>query len=149
MISYPKTWLTFQASDIDSDDLVEYRICDLTTERFEDTFKLMVNDYLKNEPLNAHLGKFVTDRYAIRKFVNKFSSIIYKCNSFVCFVGCWYDDETIQAYRLLCQSALDQKASIICIKTETEEIVGASILAIISEHDELEKQIYDNDNVRI
>lgn len=55
-ISYPKVWLTFQANDIDSDNIVEYRICDLTTDRFEETFQLMVNDYLKHEPINAHLG---------------------------------------------------------------------------------------------
>lgn len=56
-IPYPNTWLTFLARDVDSDELVEYQIRDLTQDRFEEAFNIMVNEYFKNEPLNAHVGK--------------------------------------------------------------------------------------------
>lgn len=55
-IAYPKTWLSFKAKDLDSDNLVEYMIRDLTGDRFEEAFKLMAYEFLKNEPMNGCLG---------------------------------------------------------------------------------------------
>lgn len=56
-IPYPNTWLTFLAKNNVGDELIEYQIRDLTQDRFEEAFNIMVNDYFKNEPLNAHFGK--------------------------------------------------------------------------------------------
>lgn len=55
-VPYPNTWLTFKAKDLHSDNLVEYRICDLPENRFEDFFDSMLNDFLVNEPGNSTLG---------------------------------------------------------------------------------------------
>lgn len=59
-IAYPKTWLTFKqkdARDANDDKLVDYEICDLTQDRFEEAYEFLRTDYIKNEPINAHLGR--------------------------------------------------------------------------------------------
>lgn len=55
-VPYPKTWITFKAKDLDGDNVVEYRICDLPENRFEDLCDVMENDFLVNEPKSSTLG---------------------------------------------------------------------------------------------
>lgn len=62
-VPYPITWSTFQAKDLNSDDLVEYEIRDLTPDRFDEAFHLMTTDYLRNEPMNQFLGNFHCSLY--------------------------------------------------------------------------------------
>lgn len=54
---YPKIWRTFMARDLNSDQLVEYRIQDLPESRFEDAVNHMISNYLKDEPLTNTLSK--------------------------------------------------------------------------------------------
>lgn len=54
---YPKIWLTFEAKDIDSDKLVEYRIQDLPESRFDEAIQLMTMNFCRDEPLNEALGE--------------------------------------------------------------------------------------------
>lgn len=56
-LPYPMTWSTFQAKDIDSDELVDYDIRDLTMDRFDEAFHSLTTDYLQNEPMNMALRK--------------------------------------------------------------------------------------------
>lgn len=51
----PIIWSTFQAKSINSDTLTEFCIKDLPSERFEEAFTLLTEDYLVNEPVNASL----------------------------------------------------------------------------------------------
>lgn len=55
---FPKIWKTFFAPDVDSSELVEYRIQDLPESRFEDAIQHMVSNYLKDEPMTFALSKF-------------------------------------------------------------------------------------------
>lgn len=55
-VEYPKGWSTFKARDLDSDELVEYRIQDLPESRFEDAIKQMIEHYLPDEPITQVLG---------------------------------------------------------------------------------------------
>lgn len=55
-LPYPNTWLRFKARDLDGDNLVEYRICDLPKNRFDDFFNSTALDYLINEPRNSTMG---------------------------------------------------------------------------------------------
>lgn len=55
---YPKVWHTFKAKDIDSDNLVEYRIQDLPESRFQEGIDFMAENFCKYEPLNEALGEF-------------------------------------------------------------------------------------------
>lgn len=56
-IEYPKVWHRFQARDLNSDNLVEYRIEDLVEERVEDAFKHMRDFYFKDEPVSTAMGE--------------------------------------------------------------------------------------------
>lgn len=53
---FPRVWHTFMAKDTESDDLVEYRIEDLTESRIEEAIKMLVKFFCNDEPLCAALG---------------------------------------------------------------------------------------------
>lgn len=48
---YPKVWLKFMAKDLNSDDLVEYRVEDLTEDRFDDAVDHLISFYARDEPM--------------------------------------------------------------------------------------------------
>lgn len=50
-VEYPKIWHTFKARDLDSDELIEYRIQDLPQSRAEDALKHMFDNYIQDEPI--------------------------------------------------------------------------------------------------
>lgn len=56
-IEYPKIWHTFQARDVDSDGLVEYRIQDLPQSRAEDAYQHMFANFIQDEPIAAQFSK--------------------------------------------------------------------------------------------
>jgi hypothetical protein len=49
-VTFPQVWHKFQAKDLNSDELVEYRVEDLTPDRFDDAIEQM-SDYLRDEPM--------------------------------------------------------------------------------------------------
>lgn len=55
-IEHPKVWHTFKARDLDSDELVEYRIQDLPLDRIDDAFEHMEANYNQDEPIAQALG---------------------------------------------------------------------------------------------
>lgn len=48
---YPRVWVKFMAKDLNSDDLVEYRVEDLTEDRFDDAVDHMLTYFVKDEPI--------------------------------------------------------------------------------------------------
>lgn len=55
-VEYPKVWHTFMARDLDSDELVEYRIQDLPLEKANEAMEHMQENWLKDEPVAQVLG---------------------------------------------------------------------------------------------
>lgn len=55
-IEYPKVWYRFKARDLNTEELVEYRIEDLMESRAEDAYHHMKENYLKDEPMSQALG---------------------------------------------------------------------------------------------
>lgn len=53
---YPKIWHTFKARDVDSDNLVEYRIQDLPETNFDQALQMMSNAFCKDEPICEAYG---------------------------------------------------------------------------------------------
>lgn len=49
-VYYPKVWHTFKAKDVNSDDIVEYRIEDLTEAKYDDALAMMVEYFCRDEP---------------------------------------------------------------------------------------------------
>lgn len=53
---YPRVWNTFMAKDIDSDELVEYRIQDSPESREDEAVQFMAERMCKEEPLSEAFG---------------------------------------------------------------------------------------------
>lgn len=49
-VPFPNVWHRFLAKDLNSDELVEYRIEDLTEDRFDDAFQNMKENFILDEP---------------------------------------------------------------------------------------------------
>lgn len=58
-VEYPKVWHTFKAKDLDSDEMVKYRIQDLPFDRADDVFEHMIANYIQDEPIGQVLGNFL------------------------------------------------------------------------------------------
>lgn len=54
---FPKIWYTFKAKDTDSDELVEYRIEDLSESKSEEALKLFVKHFCEEEPICKACGR--------------------------------------------------------------------------------------------
>lgn len=54
--SYPRTWATFKAKSGNSNELVEFVVCDLTPDRFNEAFALLRDDFLIEEPMTSSIG---------------------------------------------------------------------------------------------
>lgn len=50
-VEYPKIWHTFNARDVDTDQLVQYRIQDLPQSRAEDAYQHMFEGYIQDQPI--------------------------------------------------------------------------------------------------
>lgn len=57
-IEYPKVWHRFKARDLNSEELVEYRVEDLCIEKANEAYKHMRENYLKDEPMSQAMRKF-------------------------------------------------------------------------------------------
>lgn len=53
---YPRVWITFKERDLNSDQMVEYRIQDVPESRFGDTINLMNDIFLYEEPIRKSFG---------------------------------------------------------------------------------------------
>lgn len=56
-VEFPKIWHTFKARDLDSDELIKYRIQDLPLDRMEEAFEHMRANYNQDEPIAQVLGR--------------------------------------------------------------------------------------------
>lgn len=73
-LEYPKVWHTFKARDLDSNELVEYRIQDLTLERADEAYQHMFVNFVQDEPIGQVLGTYeILEYYRIlRKCMNHY-----------------------------------------------------------------------------
>lgn len=57
-VPHPQTWLTFEAKDLKGDELVDYRVQDLTEDRYDQVFELQMKEYEEYLPPGKTVGKF-------------------------------------------------------------------------------------------
>lgn len=62
-LEYPKVWHTFKARDLDSDELVEYRIQDLPLDRADEAYEHMIANFVRDEPIGQVLGAYKMFKY--------------------------------------------------------------------------------------
>lgn len=55
-VPYPSVWLQFKAKDSDSDELVNYRVEDLSEDRVDDAIQHMLDNFVKDENTCRHSG---------------------------------------------------------------------------------------------
>lgn len=81
---YPKVWHTFKARDLNSDNLVEYRIQDLPLNRVDDLYKHLLMFFVPDEPTGLALG-YQEDPYSTDDWTRLWQSIVAERTPIVCF----------------------------------------------------------------
>lgn len=75
----PNVWSTFKENDLNSDELVEYRIQDLPESLFDKAIEHMVQNYIRDEPVSNTSGSIfikkqkytnMNKRYSFTKFAD-------------------------------------------------------------------------------
>lgn len=56
-IPFPSVWLTFNEKDLNSNNLVKYRVEDLPLDRFDDAIQHMTVNFLADAPWAKATGK--------------------------------------------------------------------------------------------
>lgn len=112
----PRTWLTFEAKDINSDKLVEYYIQDLPESRFAEAIQFMASNFCKDEPLSQAFGelKFSTFQFILHIYDNIFSGTIN-------------DADAVEDYKVMVEILLRQKVALVCFRSGSDEIVGINV----------------------
>lgn len=93
-VPFPSVWLKFKAKDIDSDDLIEYRVQDMTETDFEVAFDHMNTYFLKDEVMNDAMELW-KDEVGIKDLYKIWKEMVKQRLSLACFkensnemVGC-------------------------------------------------------------
>lgn len=83
-VEYPRVWHTFMARDIDSDEMVEYRIQDLPLNRVNEVYEHMLANYIIDEPVGQILGS-ADDPVHFSDYKLCWDPIVAQRNALVCF----------------------------------------------------------------
>lgn len=138
---FPKIWHTFKARDIDSDNLVEYRIQDLPESRFDEAVRMMSSAFCRDEPICEAYGAL-----NICFFFCKSNS--YSFN----FTGLANDPVAIEDQEVMWKSIVNQKSALVCFKEGSTEIVGVNMNIITGKNDhfldEICKQVNSSSNLK-
>lgn len=83
-VEYPRVWYTFKARDIDSDNLVSYRIQDLPIDRVDDYYRHLHVNYIPDESL-ARILDYASDPFVYEDYERCWAPIIAQRTALVCF----------------------------------------------------------------
>jgi len=82
-VKFPKIWRLFEAREVDSDKIIEYRIQDIPESRYEDALNHLEAYYLKYEPVSQALGGYNDPQY-VSDYRMVCRSILQQKSSFAC-----------------------------------------------------------------
>ncbi|XP_055684401.1 uncharacterized protein LOC129790738 isoform X1 [Lutzomyia longipalpis] len=83
-IAFPQVWGRFSAKDPESGGIANYRIEDLTEDRYDEAVNLLVEYLLPEEPMNCSLG-IMNDKEYLAKMRNMWNEIVNKKLGIVCY----------------------------------------------------------------
>lgn len=83
-VEFPKIWHTFKARDIQSDNLVEYRVQGLPLNRADDYIEHLLTNFYGEEPAGKALG-IHDDPYGADDYKRFWMPIIAQRTTLVCF----------------------------------------------------------------
>ncbi|GAB0087130.1 uncharacterized protein DMENIID0001_014070 [Sergentomyia squamirostris] len=83
-VPFPSVWRRFKAKDAETGEMVNYRVEDLPEDRYEEAVELLVEHFLKDEPM-CKAGGAANDPQSIAGFSNAWKAILQDKISLVCF----------------------------------------------------------------
>uniref|UniRef100_A0A1B0GHD5 N-acetyltransferase domain-containing protein n=1 Tax=Lutzomyia longipalpis TaxID=7200 RepID=A0A1B0GHD5_LUTLO len=83
-VAFPQIWWRFSAKDPVSGQIVNYRIEDLTEDRYDEVAGLMVEHFVAGEPMSISLGT-INDKESLKKMRHMYKEIMDKKLSIVCY----------------------------------------------------------------
>lgn len=107
-------------SEPSDNHLVEYRLEDLTADRFEDALRHFTEHFAGDEPLAANRGLC---RLWIECLYTGFEKLTY-------FTGVVSDPEAMMDHYDFWRWVFDQKMTIVCYKEGSDEIIGVNLLFV-------------------
>ncbi|KXJ70647.1 uncharacterized protein LOC109412744 [Aedes albopictus] len=124
-VPYPKVWHRFQSRDVtisepSDNHLVEYRVEDLTADRFEDALRHFTEHFAGDEPLAANRG-VVSDPEAMRDHYDFWRWVFDQKMTIVCYKE--GSDEIIGVNLLFVKLASDVKKDVVVRSQSTRDIV--------------------------
>lgn len=83
-IPFPSVWLTFKEKDLNSKNLVEYRVQDLPIDRFNDAIEHMTVNFLADAPM-AKSTELLKDPISLKEVQDEWKSMLEQHVTLVCF----------------------------------------------------------------
>uniref|UniRef100_A0A336LMK9 CSON004143 protein n=1 Tax=Culicoides sonorensis TaxID=179676 RepID=A0A336LMK9_CULSO len=83
-VPFPSVWMTFKAKDLETDNLVEYRVQDLPEEYYDEALKLMEMDFLKDEAM-CNTTEFLKDPISVRERMEVWRNMLKQKLVLACF----------------------------------------------------------------
>lgn len=83
-LKFPSVWYRFKAKDLNSDNLVEYRIQDLPIDRFDDAINHMISDFIPDEPM-CETRDLANDIDSVKSFEALWRELLEQHITLVCF----------------------------------------------------------------
>lgn len=129
-VSFPQIWRIFVGRDVNTDDMIEYRIQDLPVERIEDAVQHMLKNYLKDEPISQALGEHSIWAH----FENSEKSIVFCCPKFEMTIGGAKSDDHAADYAMIWRAAFEQNTALVCL-SYSGEIIGLNVNYVLTKNE--------------
>lgn len=118
-VPFPSVWLTFQAKDLESDNMIEYRVQDMPEEYYGKALELMEFNFLRDEAMCAATGEFRVTRLTIsfNHLLVTFLELVKDPVSRKEILECW-------------QEILKQKVVLACFRENSDDLVGLNMVYV-------------------
>uniref|UniRef100_A0A336LW64 CSON004142 protein n=1 Tax=Culicoides sonorensis TaxID=179676 RepID=A0A336LW64_CULSO len=83
-VPFPSVWLTFKAKDLETDNLVEYRVQDLPEEYYDKALKLMELDFLRDEAM-CSATELLKDPVSVKEIMELWRGVLDQKIVLACF----------------------------------------------------------------
>ncbi|EAT34935.1 AAEL012863-PA [Aedes aegypti] len=138
-IEWPRVWIRFQARDVDSDRMVEYRVQDLPEDRVRDAIDHMKKHFLRDEPMCGSVGLY-KDADALEEFDLLWQDVARQRVAVVCFRE--GSDEIVGLNMLTVVSKADSKD--LKFKSSALQTVCDSYIGLLKQANIFEKYGIEN-----
>ncbi|XP_055712606.1 uncharacterized protein LOC129807400 [Phlebotomus papatasi] len=105
-VPFPSIWRRFKAKDVETGELVNYRVQDLPEDRYEEAVQLLVEHFLKDEPM-CKAGGAAADPQSVAGFSNAWRLILQDRISLVCFKENSDEIVGVNVLKLCCRGTED------------------------------------------